>query len=105
MIYARPDLPRRIPEAAAPPVSFLLLLFLSSRALARLARTSSHFPSIAPPFSQQSVPRWPFGLGQMGLVQTLAESFWLRWPLVCITRAMLEPFSWRVCYETSENNR
>src|ERR1700677_2623854 len=84
-MYARPDLSRRMPEADGPPegvdkgASFFFLS-RSSRALARLVRTSSLFPSIAPPFSQQSLPRWPFGCGQTGFEQIFVErpEFWIR---------------------------
>src|SRR5882762_9510456 len=66
MIYARPGLSQQMVDAVAPPASFLLLAFLSSRAFTHLASTSFHFPPIVPPFSQQLVPRWPLGLGQIG---------------------------------------
>jgi hypothetical protein len=46
----------------------------------RLASTLSLFPSIALPFSQQLLPRWPFGCKQMGFEQIFVErlEFWIQ---------------------------
>src|SRR5882762_1395365 len=108
-MYARPDLSRRIPDAEALVVLLVSPLFLSrsSRALARRARTSSRFPSIALPFSQQSFSRCPLGCRQIGFEQVFVEFErpWKHFP-ECIARAVSEePFSRLVLYTISCSTR